>query len=249
MTDTLNIINTINHTFTNTGAFSRPYTALIIGASGTIGSAFLSHMQLDSQCQQVVGLSRSNCPGFDLCDENSVAHLAAQAALTAPYDLIIDATGALTIHGQGPEKSLSALNQAKLLQAFQVNTIGPALLLRHLAPLLASQGGIYAKLSARVGSITDNTKGGWYGYRASKAAFNMVLHTAALELQRRQPRHQLVALQPGTVVSPLSQAFVGLDTHTVTAQQSVKGMMAALAQLPTITGAHFVDYRGNTIAW
>ena len=106
--------------------------------------------------------------------------MAAAAAFWAaqsqgPFHLIIDATGALTIDGQGPEKHMGALNATQLARAFEINTIGPALLLKHFLPLLATeQRSIYAKLSARVGSISDNRKGGWYGYRAAKAALNMV---------------------------------------------------------------------------
>jgi NAD(P)-dependent dehydrogenase (short-subunit alcohol dehydrogenase family) len=107
---------------------------------------------------------------------------------------------------------------------------------------------IFAKLSARVGSIADNRKGGWYGYRASKAALNMLLQTAAVEVHRKQPLWVVAALQPGTVRSPLSRPFVA-DAHALTPALSVAGMLRALDGLPAQSGAHFVDYRGEAVPW
>jgi NAD(P)-dependent dehydrogenase (short-subunit alcohol dehydrogenase family) len=161
----------------------------------------------------------------------------------------VDATGALTIDGVGPEKSLAALKPEHLAKAFQLNAIGPVLVLRHFAPLLAPGASIYAKLSARVGSITDNHKGGWYGYRASKAALNMLLQTAAIELQRKNAQLRVVALQPGTVRSDLSQPFSAVVDKLLEPTESVVGMLAALHSLQPRQGAHFVDYQGKDLPW
>ncbi len=174
---------------------------------------------------------------------------AQKASLTGPYALVLDATGALTLGGVGPEKSLAALQHQHLLQSFQVNAIGPALVMRHFSRLLAPGHAIYAKLSARVGSISDNKKGGWYGYRASKAAMNMILQTGAIELQRKNPLLRVVALQPGTVQSPLSAPFTSSTPDLLTPDQSVAGLWTALSRLEAKPGAHFVDYKGNPIAW
>jgi hypothetical protein len=104
------------------------------------------------------------------------------------FKWIIDATGALTIDDQGPEKRLDALNAKQLLRQFEVNAVGPALLMKHFFPFAFTQEmACYATLSARVGSIEDNYKGGWYGYRAAKAARNMLLQTAAIEAVRKRP--------------------------------------------------------------
>ena len=130
-----------------------------------------------------------------------------------------------------------------------VNAIGPALLLRHLSPLLAAGDTIYAKLSARVGSIADNQKGGWYGYRSSKAAMNMILQTASIELQRKNARLRVVALQPGTVRSKLSQPFQGGVPVLLEPEDSVQGMMTAMLALQPKTGAYFIDYQGQEIPW
>ena len=155
----------------------------------------------------------------------------------------------LTIDGVGPEKSLAALQPDVLAKAFALNSIGPLLLLRNFAPLLAAGPSIYAKLSARVGSIADNRKGGWYGYRASKAALNMFLQTAAVELQRKQPELRVVALQPGTVRSKLSQPFSAGVAKLMEPAESVAGMLTALRGLQARKGAHFVDYQGQEIPW
>jgi NAD(P)-dependent dehydrogenase (short-subunit alcohol dehydrogenase family) len=166
-----------------------------------------------------------------------------------PFEIIIDATGALNINGVGPEKSLSSVNADHLMQSFLVNTIGPALVMRQFAPLLAKGSSVYAKLSARVGSIADNKKGGWYGYRASKAALNMMLQTAAIELQRKSPTLRVVALQPGTVRSRLSDPFTSSQGQLLEPDESVLGMLTTLKSLPAKTGAHFVDYKGSEIPW
>jgi len=232
-----------------TSLFDKDYRALVIGASGAIGQSFVSALQEDPQCVHVEAVSRSHTRGFDLRDTASLAAQAACSAAGGPYHLIVDATGALSIDGVGPEKSLAAVRPDILAKAFQLNAIGPLMMLRYFAPLLSPGPSIYAKLSARVGSITDNHKGGWYGYRASKAALNMLLQTAALELQRKHPDLRVVALQPGTVRSTLSQPFSAGVSKLLEPTESVVGMLAALQVLQVRQGAHFVDYQGNEIPW
>jgi NAD(P)-dependent dehydrogenase (short-subunit alcohol dehydrogenase family) len=225
------------------------YKALVVGGSGAIGTAFVAHFQRDPRCAQVHSLSRSTHPGFDLQNADSIAQQVQALGSAGPFHAVIDATGALSIDGHGPEKSLAALNSERLLRALHINAVGPALLLQHIAPLLAGGPAIYAKLSARVGSISDNHKGGWYGYRAAKAALNMLLQTAAIELQRRNPQLRVVALQPGTVRSELSKPFAAGVPVLLEPSDSVAGMMQALLQLQPKQGAHFVDYQGQSMAW
>lgn len=229
-------------------AFPSDYKALIIGSSGAIGDAFVRHLQSDSACAEVISLSRS-ANNLDLEDPESLESIGSELASRAPFHLIVDASGALTIDGVGPEKALARLDYEALQRSFAINAIGPALLLKQLAPLLANGDAIYAKLSARVGSIADNKKGGWYGYRASKAALNMLLQTAAIELQRRNPSLRVVALQPGTVRSQLSRPFEAGVPQLLKPEESVAGMMQALLNLPAKAGAHFIDYRGAEIPW
>ncbi len=229
--------------------FDQTYKALVMGASGCLGAAFVAALRSDPLCTHVQGVSRSQGGGFDLLDDESLKDQAARCAPAGPYQLIIDATGVLSIDGVGPEKSLASIEPDRLIRSFQINALGPVLALRHFSPLLANGPSIYAKLSARVGSISDNKKGGWYGYRASKAALNMLLQTAAIELQRKNPALRVALLQPGTVRSPLSQAFLSSASPTLEPAESVAGLLKALKGLTPKPGAHYVDYKGETLAF
>ena len=231
------------------------YQALVLGSSGAIGSAFVSYFQNDAACSLVVGLSRQSELHFELENEESMASCATQLkSATGPFGAcqfkwIIDATGALSIEGQGPEKRLEALNAKQLLKQFEVNAIGPALLMKHFFPLLLGQEpSCYATLSARVGSIEDNHKGGWYGYRAAKAARNMFLQTAAIEASRKKPLCVFAALQPGTVQSKLSSSFVAAE-NAILPEESVTKMMAVMSELKPNGRAQFVDHDGLVIPW
>ena len=225
------------------------YRAVVLGASGAIGSALLAAVQSDTRCAQVLAYSRNTDPCFTLEDESSIAACAAHAASHGHLHLVLDATGALHIDGQGPEKRLGALDPQRLARAFAVNAIGPALLLKHFVPVLAVDAPVvFATLSARVGSIEDNRSGGWYGYRASKAARNMLLQSAAIEAARTRPLAVFAALQPGTVASKLSGPFVPA-ADALTPDASAAGLLAALDALQPTGRAQFVDYRGGTIPW
>ena len=222
------------------------YRALVLGASGAIGQAFVQALQADPRCSAVQAISRGQPQAWDQSDAASLAALAAQ--IEGPLHLVVDATGALTIDGQGPEKRLQELDAQRLLRNLQVNAVGPALLLRHLSPLLArGERVIWAKLSARVGSIEDNHKGGWYGYRAAKAALNQLLQTAAIEIGRQRPLAVVAALQPGTVRSALSQPFVG--DEALPPEVSVQGLLQALDVAPAAGRAVFLDHRGQSVPW
>jgi len=225
------------------------YRALVMGATGAIGAACVALLRADPNCSGVVALSRQSESPLLLESEASIAQAADAVRVSGPFQLMIDATGALTIDGQGPEKSLSALDTTRLMRSFQINTIGPALVMKHFIPLLdMKHRAIYAKLSARVGSISDNKKGGWYGYRSAKAALNMMLQTAAIETLRKKPEAIFVALQPGTVASRLTTPFVKQE-ECLTPEASAQGMLESMDALQVTTGAQFIDYAGNKIAW
>jgi NAD(P)-dependent dehydrogenase (short-subunit alcohol dehydrogenase family) len=225
------------------------YRAVVLGASGAIGSALVAALETDVCCAQVLAYSRNSVPGFALEDEARISACAAHAASHGPVHLVLVATGALHIDGHGPEKRLGALDPQRLARAFAVNAIGPALLLKHFVPLLALDAPVlFALLSARVGSIEDNRSGGWYGYRASKAALNMLLQTAAIEAARTRPLAVFAALQPGTVASPLSGPFVPA-ADALSPDASAAGLLAALDGLQPTGRAQFVDYRGGAIPW
>lgn len=224
------------------------YQALVVGASGAIGGALVQALQHDPRCARVLGLDRQHAPVIELRDEATLAQAARELAPQGPWHLIIDATGALQIDGHGPEKRMQDLQADRLMAQFHTNTIGPALLIKHLAPLLPmGQPCAYAKLSARVGSIEDNRKGGWWGYRSAKAALNMVLQCAAIELSRQRPQLRVLALQPGTVRSRLSQPFVGDQADPP--EQAAAGLLRAIAQAPADGRAHFLDAKGLPIPW
>ncbi len=224
------------------------YRALVVGATGAIGGALLQQLQADPRCAAVVGVSRQSTPGLDLLSEPSIQACAQALAAQGPFHLVLDATGALTLNGRGPEKRLDELDAPHLLKALHLNAVGPGLLLKHFAPLLATgQRVIWGKLSARVGSIEDNRKGGWYGYRAAKSALNMLLQTATIELSRRRPLLVVAALQPGTVQSALSRLFVGDDALQPVA--SALGLLTALDALQPTGRAQFVDHQGQSIPW
>jgi NAD(P)-dependent dehydrogenase (short-subunit alcohol dehydrogenase family) len=224
------------------------YRALVIGASGAIGSALQQQLQDDPRCALALGVSRQSTPGLDLLSEASIANCAQAVAAQGPFHLVLDATGALTVNGRGPEKRLDELDAAHLLATLQLNAVGPGLLLKHFVPLLApGQRVIWGKLSARVGSIEDNRKGGWYGYRAAKAALNMLLQTAAIEVARRRPLAVVAALQPGTVQSALSQPFVGDDA--LRPDEAARRLLVALDALQPAGRAQFVDHQGQNIPW
>lgn len=223
------------------------YRALVIGASGALGSAFCQWLEEDPHCAAVRALSRRTLPGLDLEQPDSIARAAAELADEAPYQLIVHAAGLLHRADIKPEKTYAALEDAALKAVFQVNALGPALVLRHFLPLLAPQGAM-ALLSAKVGSIGDNRLGGWYAYRASKAALNMLVKTAAIELARTRPGARLVSLHPGTVVSQLSQPFRG-SAAARPASVAAWELLTLIDRLSAADSGQFFAYDGERLPW
>ncbi|UVO49149.1 SDR family NAD(P)-dependent oxidoreductase [Sphingomonas sp. SUN019] len=179
--------------------------AIVIGASGGIGKALVE--ALIEEERAVRGFARSFA-GADHIDLEDEASIAAAAARSGSPDLVIVATGLLHEGENGPEKALRDLDPAWLARIFAINTIGPALIAKHFLPVMPKTGRcVFAVLSARVGSITDNRLGGWHGYRASKAALNQIIRTIAIEEKRRNDRLIVVGLHPGTVDTALSKPF------------------------------------------
>ncbi|MCT8003222.1 SDR family oxidoreductase [Sphingomonas sanguinis] len=184
--------------------------ASVIGASGGIGGAIADALEEEGVCVARFGRSMSGDAHIDIEDEASIAAAAYRIAKGPAPDLVIVATGLLHDGAQGPEKAIDQLSPEWLARNFAVNAIGPALVAKHLLPLMPRTGKtIFAALSARVGSISDNRMGGWYGYRASKAALNQFIRTLAIEHKRRNDRSIVVALHPGTVDTVLSKPFQG----------------------------------------
>ena len=169
-----------------------------------------------------VELSRRSEPPLDLLEEASIAAAAAAvAARGLDLRLVIDATGFLHGAGFAPERSLRQIDPVHMARSFAINAIGPALLMRFFLPLLPKQGrSVFATLSARVGSIGDNSLGGWYSYRSSKAALNQLVRTASIELRRSHPEAICVAIHPGTVATGLSAPFAKAGLELQTADQA-----------------------------
>ncbi len=217
---------------------------VVIGASGGIGAALAD--EFEARGHRVQRISRQGNPWIDLLSEKSIEMAAAQ--VHPDLEMVIDATGFL--HGDGylPEKSLSQLTANGLEKNFAVNTIGPALIMKHFLPKLSrSQRAVFATLSARVGSISENELGGWYGYRASKAALNQLVRTAAIEMKRKNKFAICVALHPGTVDTALSAPFrrSGLEVQSV---QNCAGLLVGvLEQLSSDDSGFLIDHCGIRI--
>lgn len=224
------------------------YRALVIGGSGAIGAAFVAQLQADPRCADVISLHRHSLPAIDFDDEASIATAAEALRQQAPFHLIINAAGKLHTPRFLPEKKLADLHYAQMEETFRTNAFGPALVLRHFSPLLDRDAGIMATLSAKVGSIEDNRLGGWYSYRASKAALNMFIKTAAIELKRNKPKAILIALHPGTVSSALSAPFRGAEIGRP-AQLAAAQMLAMLAGLTPDDSGGFFSYNGEILPW
>lgn len=225
------------------------YRALVLGASGGIGSAFVSAIKADPSCGSMFELSCSR-DGFDITDDGSVGAAAARFSEAGQkFDLILCATGALVISGNGPEKTIKAIQPDVMAAQFALNAIGPALALKHFGPLLSNDGkSVFATLSARVGSIGDNKLGGWISYRSAKAALNQITRTSAIEIARLRPKSVVVALHPGSVDTGFSGGFSKAHDKIQPAE-SVAMMLSVLNGLePSQTGGFFA-YDGQPIEW
>lgn len=229
-------------------SFPQGFRALVIGASGGIGSAFVTLLQSHPRCGSVVGLHRHSQPPIDFEREGSIAAAAEGLAATAPFHLIINAAGKLHSEQFMPEKRLADLQYEHMLDTFKANAFGPAIMIRHFSKLLASERSVMAILSAKVGSIEDNRLGGWYSYRASKAALNMFIKTAAIEIKRGKPDAVIIALHPGTVNSRLSQPFRGAEIGRPAAI-AAHDMMNVIDHLAPGDTGEFYSYNGERLPW
>ncbi|WP_114948312.1 SDR family NAD(P)-dependent oxidoreductase [Microvirga calopogonii] len=239
-------------------SLERPARTLVIGASGGIGSA-VTQLLASNGFETVHALSRSGAGTglagvragrIDLENEASIAAAAEQLIEGAPLRFILVATGLLHDSTLQPEKTYRALDPEHLLRSFRINAIGPALAGKHMLPLLPKTGkSVFAVLSARVGSIEDNRLGGWYGYRASKAALNQLVRTFAIELGRQRPDAVCVALHPGTVNTALSHPFqAGSENRTVfSPMASAEKVLAVVDGLTSAQSGRLFGWDGQAI--
>ncbi len=227
---------------------------VVLGAGGGLGMALLEAVR--EQGVPVLGLGRSSQPALDYLLPDSIA-LAANhvkdycAAHTLTLRQLIVATGYL--HGPGsltPERSWAHIDPAYLKQVFAINTLGPALVMKHFFPLLPRQGACAAAfLSAKVGSVGDNALGGWYGYRAAKAALNQLVKTASIELSRHNRASVCVALHPGTVDTGLSRPFAKAGLYVRSPAEAANHLLQVLAGLQPADSGGFFDYLGQRLPW
>ncbi len=236
-------------------SFGRDLQVLIVGGSGGIGGALLDALSQDPAVAAIHAWSRRpakpasgpvpiSVACVDITDEAAVEQAAAR--IDGPLHLTIVAAGLLHAEdGLAPEKNLAALNAESLERVFRTNTVGPALVAKHVVPLLPRQGkSMVAALSARVGSIGDNRLGGWYAYRASKAALNMIIRNLAIEVARRRKEALCVGLHPGTVATDLSAPFQG----NVASEKLFTPETSASHLLGVIDGLTAAD-SGGVFAW
>ena len=224
------------------------YRAVVVGASGGIGAAFVDRLRSDPRIGGVETLHRSSKFPIDFDDEKSIAAAAAAMIDGGPIHLLVNAAGVLHTQAFMPDKRFDDLDYARLDATFRINAFGPALLLRHFAPLLARERAIVALLSAKVGSIGDDRLGGWTAYRASKSALNMIVKNASIEFARSRPGAIVVALHPGTVSTALSRPFGGERIGRAPIVAATE-MLDVLDGLVATDSGSFVAYDGERLPW
>lgn len=230
----------------------------MFGSTGGIGRALCLALA-ERGCETIYAGSRDGLdpagPGFvpfafDLTDETSIAAAAAQMK-DDPPEWVIVATGVLTLpDGTGPERTFKRLNPDAMAQVFALNTIGPALIAKHILPLIPrKERFVFAAISARVGSISDNGLGGWHSYRASKAALNMLLKNFALEMGRTHEDAVVVGLHPGTVDSALSQPFQSNlpDGQLTPPREAAGNLLSVLSSLGAEDSGKVFDFAGKEV--
>lgn len=262
-------------TSSNVSGFDRPITAVVQGASRGLGLAFVRELLKCSNVEAVLATCRSpksaaelqslaeeyprrlTITTLNLIDENSIAEAASVAHETIEsVDLLLNVAGVLHDEERemGPEKKLDDVEPTSVLHSFRVNSLGPLLVIKHFKPLLRNrERAVIANLSARVGSIGDNHLGGWYAYRASKAAQNMFTRTAAIELgrYRRTAESICVALHPGTVDTDLSRPFQSNvpDSQLFSTDRAARQLLDVVGDLKKEDTGTFFDWAGKSIEW
>ena len=218
--------------------------ALVFGASGGIGQAFSRFLEDKLGSENVVNVSRS-FDGFEISDEEKI--LKFSESIEGPFSLIINATGVLQTTEEGPEKTINVVKQKSMIDMMTINAIGPALLLKNFSKKLdKTKFSVFVNLSARVGSITDNSLGGWISYRSSKAALNQIIKTSSIEINRRNKNAICVGLHPGTVKTSFTEKFQN-TTETISPDESVKMMMNVVENLSVDDNGYCFAYDGKVI--
>ena len=243
-------------------------TYLIIGGIGGIGRAMVEQILANNIDAQVFATYYRSVPDIeaenlqwlqmDVSDENSIEKaVEILKQHTSQLDWVVNCVGLLHTETSQPEKSLRQVETDFFLQNMQVNALAGLLLAKHLKPLLAKaersndKPAIFATISARVGSISDNQVGGWYSYRMSKAALNMGMKNLSIEWARSLKDVCVVVMQPGTVNTQLSAPFQAnvAEGHLFTPAYSAECLLEVLAGMSATNSGSFVDWAGETIPW
>lgn len=245
-------------------------TALVVGASRGIGLGFVQQLLKDGRFETVYGTYRRpesaqgllsltaqhpqlTCLPMDVTDEASIAEAVSQIQARTPHlHRAVYCVGVLHDGDFQPEKSLRQITSENLMRSLQTNAFGAVLLAKHLMPLFKhSQPSVFAAVSAKVGSIGDNRLGGWYGYRASKAALNMLIKTASLEYARRSPQTILALLHPGTTDTRLSEPFQrGVPPEKLfPVERTVAQLTAVMDGLTPADSGEFFSWDGTRLPW
>lgn len=243
---------------TKLSSFADSLSVAVVGASGGIGRAMCRQLNDDARVDAIYAFSRQEIDAagkiqwfpMDIADESSIEY-AMDAIGDVRFDLVLVLTGILHSGDQlRPERRLEEVSAGSMARVFAINTIGPALVAKHLLPRLTKgRKTVFAALSARVGSIADNRLGGWVSYRASKAALNQVLRTLSIEHARRWPDSVVVALHPGTVDTPLSRPFTGNtpDDKLFTPERSADHLLDVINGLTKDDTGGFFAWDGSRI--
>ncbi len=244
---------------------------LIVGASQGIGLGFVKKLLQDERISKIyatyrqpdsalelINLASENsqrliCLPLDITDESQIAEAIQQIRTQVEkLHLVVNCVGLLHDGTLQPEKSLRQINPENLLRYFQINSIGAVLLAKHLLPLFKHQErSVFASISAKIGSIGDNQLGGWYGYRASKAALNMFMRTAAIEYGRSSPKTLVVTLHPGTTDTRLSHPFQkNVPAEKLfSVERTVTQLLSAIEQLQEGDSGQFFSWDGSRLPW
>lgn len=225
-------------------------TAIVFGAKGGIGEAVLAALNSSGRFSFVMGFPTNKDAVLDIADETDIENAARAARSNGQIRLVLVATGVLSSRGARAERRLEDISSDAVISAFRVNTLGPLLVAKHFLPLLPRSGkAVFAAISARLGSIGDNRLGGWYSYRASKAALNQAIRTSSIELARRAPDAICLALHPGTVDTRLSRPFSGAQRTTLKPSDSAAMLLSVIDNATARNSGEFLDQSGLKIPW
>ncbi len=237
--------------------FNNDISVMLVGANGGIGQALLKHLCACGNVQNIFSASRSphkfshkKIISINLDFDNEASIAIAAEKVDRPLNLIMNATGFLYDENIQPEKSFTQIDTDSFIENIKINTLGPALIAKHFLPLLCKTNkSVFAALSARVGSISDNGLGGWHSYRASKAALNMLIKNFAIEQARKNKQSIVVGLHPGTVNTQLSKPYQANvpDGKLFTPEYSAECLLNVVNQLTSNDSGFCFDWNNLRI--